>query len=261
MKHTLKITLILTVLFLLSHIIGLYVTKQFLVAELPLNIERPEFEQSTSYIPIIIAIVIATVLALFLIRLNAIKVWKIWFIFATFYLLSIAFSAFSPEIIALILALLISIIKFLKPNVIIHNFTELFVYSGIAAIFAPIMNILSVSILLIIISAYDYIAVWKTKHMVKMAQFQAKAKVFAGLLIPYGKNKNAVLGGGDIGFTLLFSGVVLNSLGYLDALIVSFVTSISLFLLLTLSKKNKFYPAMPFLTLGCFIGLLFSLLV
>ena len=140
------------------------------------------------------------------------------------------------------------------------NFTELFVYSGIAAIFAPIMNVFAASILLILISIYDAIAVWKTKHMIKMAKFQAKTKMFAGLVVPYAKGKKqAILGGGDIGFTLLFSGVVLYNVGFLNALIVSLFTTISLFVLLYKSKKNKFYPAMPYLSVGCFIGYFISL--
>jgi presenilin-like A22 family membrane protease len=123
------------------------------------------------------------------------------------------------------------------------------------------MSIFAASVLLTLISIYDAIAVWKTKHMIKLVKFQAKAKLFAGLLIPYDKKKTAILGGGDIGFTLLFSGVVLTKMGFLSAIIVSLTTSIALFLLFIFSKKRKFYPAMPFLSIGCFIGLLISLLV
>ena len=74
------------------------------------------------------------------------------------------------------------------------------------------------------------------------------------------KVRMAMLGGGDIGFTLLFSGVVLVKMGFLQAIIVSLVTTLALFLLFMYSKQNKFYPAMPFLSAGCFLGLLISLL-
>jgi presenilin-like A22 family membrane protease len=262
MKHNITVTIVIAVLFLAAHFIGLFITNQYLGAELPYGIERPVIESSTSYIPLIIAIVIATGLALLLMRFGAMRLWKAWFIFATVYLLGIAFSAFIVQVWALVLALIFGLLKFYRPSAITHNFTELFVYSGIAAIFAPIMSIFAVSMLLILISIYDMIAVWKTKHMIKMAKFQAKAKMFAGFVIPYDKGKkNAVLGGGDIGFTLLFSGVVLVSMGFYKALIVSFVTTIALFLLLFLSKKNKFYPAMPYLSAGCFLGLLISSLL
>jgi presenilin-like A22 family membrane protease len=262
MKHTLKVTSILTVLFLLSHFIGLFIVSEYVnMGDLPYGIERPEIEENTSYVPIIIAVLLASGIFFLLMRFNAVRVWKVWFIFATVYLLGIAFSAFVTSLVALGIALILGLLKFYKPNVVIHNFTELFIYSGIAAIFAPMMSIIAVSILLILISIYDAIAVWKTKHMIKMAEFHAKAKMFAGLLVPYSKNKTALLGGGDIGFTLLFSGVILIKMGVLAAIITSLTTTVALFLLFTYSKKNKFYPAMPFLSAGCFLGLLISFLI
>ena len=90
--------------------------------------------------------------------------------------------------------------------------------------------------------------------MVKMAEFQRENKVFAGLFVPYGK-KAAILGGGDIGFTLLFSGVILQKFGFLAALISSLIIAGSLLALFLIGKKNKYYPAMPFLAGGCFIAL------
>jgi presenilin-like A22 family membrane protease len=262
MKHTLKVTLVLTVLFLLSHLIGLFIVSEYVdTGELPYGIERPEIEENSSYLPIIIAVLFASGIFLLLMKFNAVKIWKIWFIFATVYLLGIAFSAFVSSLIAMGIALVLGLLKFYKSNVIIHNFTELFIYSGIAAIFAPMMSIFAASILLVLISIYDAIAVWKTKHMVKMAKFHTKAKMFAGLLVPYGKDKTALLGGGDIGFTLLFSGVVLIKMGLVAALITSLMTTIALYLLFMYSKKDRFYPAMPFLSAGCFLGLLIAFLV
>jgi presenilin-like A22 family membrane protease len=132
--------------------------------------------------------------------------------------------------------------------------------------------------LLIVISVYDIIAVNKTKHMVKLAKFQAESKVFAGLMLQYDNKKEkptkktkvkkaagiklAVLGGGDIGFPLIFAGVVMKDLmlsnpeliGFLKTLIIPLFTTLALMFLLFKGKQNKFYPAMPYLTAGCFIG-------
>ena len=74
--------------------------------------------------------------------------------------------------------------------------------------------------------------------------------------------KTAILGGGDIGFPLLFAGVVMKGLmldnslmvGFLKTLIIPVVVSIALFLLFVKGQKDKFYPAMPVLSAGCFIG-------
>ena len=257
MKHNLKVSLIIISIFLVAHFIGLSVTDRYLVGgDLPMGIERPELNEESGYIPILIAILIATALVLLLIRLNAFRVWKIWFFVAVSYALLISFGAFVHQYLALFLALGFASLKTLRPNVISHNFSELFIYGGLAGIFVPILGLLSMSLLLIFISIYDMIAVWKTKHMVKMAKFQTESKLFAGLLVPYGKNKVAVLGGGDIGFPLLFSGVILKSFGIMEAYIVSVFAALALLLLLVFSEKKKFYPAMPFISAGCFLGLL-----
>ena len=308
MKHTLKVTIALVIFFFMAQFTGLLIinkyidhkktveTKKVEWQPLPYNIERPEVKnQSTSFIYIIIAILIGTILVLLLIKFNKPLIWKSWFFITVWLTLSIAFAAFINNIIASILALVISILKLYKPNIIIQNLSEIFIYGGLAAIFVPIINLFAAFMLLILISVYDYISVFKTKHMIKLAEFQSSSKVFAGLLIPYdntlqtahsvsslkGKSSGssgkklktasrvAVLGGGDIGFTLIFAGVVMKGLllketmliGFLKTLIIPIFVSFALLILLLKGQQNKFYPAMPVLSLGCFIGYLVVLLV
>ena len=287
MKHTFKITIILTILFLLTQLIGLgiiskYVDVQEVVKQveievdgetitqeiivkvedwdnLPYDLERPKIESNTSYIVIGFSILLATLLALLLIKLEARILWKAWFFLSVWFTLSIALNAFILQSAAVLLGLGLAYLKAFKPNVIMHNLTELFIYGGLAVIFVPILNLTSIFVLLILISIYDMYAVWKSKHMIKMAMFQTKLKLFAGLLIPYGKNKTAILGGGDLGFPLLFTGVMYKSIG-LESLLVILATTISLFILLYKSEKNKYYPAMPFISIGCLLGYLLTLL-
>jgi ABC-type transport system involved in cytochrome c biogenesis permease subunit len=83
--------------------------------------------------------------------------------------------------------------------------------------------------------------------------------------LPTSKTKNAILGGGDIAFPLIFSSAVLEYLiikeglskimAFSQSLIITVFVAISLTLLFTKSEKGKFYPAMPFLSMGCFVGL------
>ncbi len=298
MKHTLKITFLLVSIFFIAQVIGLSVTNKYIdhkiTAEtgkatfeaLPFNLERPRIEESTSYIWIMSAIIIGTLLLLLLIKFKKFGLWKLWFFLAVFFTMAIAFAAFIPQTIALILAFALAITKIYKPVTIIQNLTEIFIYGGLAAIFVPVINISAAFALLILISIYDIIAVRHTKHMVKLAKFQAKGNIFAGLFIPYERGKGkliakekgiiqkkesriAVLGGGDIGIPLLFAGVVMKGLmltnteliGFLKALIIPVFVSLALFYLLVKGKKNKFYPAMPYLTVGCVIGYLVVLLL
>ncbi len=252
MKHRLNVTILLVSMFFVAQLIGLYVTNNYLVKELPYEIQRPEFNPQTSYIPVFGIIIISTLIALVIAMFKFVRLWKFWFFLSVILVLSISLSAFFNQYLAFIISLIIGYFKIFKPNVYIHNISELFLYGGLAGVFVPIFNVWSVSILLILIMGYDAIAVWKTKHMIKLAKFQSKAKFFAGFLIPYEK-RVAILGGGDIGFTLLFSGVVFAKYG-LISLIVPLVASIGLLLLFLFGNKNKFYPAMPFLGASCFIG-------
>jgi len=303
MKHTLKVTVALLVFFFMAQFIGLLIINQYIdhkrtVEEkeivykpLPYDIERPEIEnQSISFIYITIAIIIGTILVLLLIKFNKPLIWKFWFFITVWLTLAIAFAAFINSIIAGVVALIFTILKIYKPNVIVQNFSEIFIYGGLAAIFVPIINLFAAFMLLFIISIYDYISVYKTKHMIKLAKFQSQSKIFAGLLIPYERGKGkitmaaqpikaskaaksrqsvAVLGGGDIGFTLIFAGVVMKGLmlqetvliGFLKTLLIPILVTLALLFLLAKGRQNKFYPAMPILSLGCFAGYLLVWLI
>ena len=286
MKHTMKITLLLLSLFLLSQLVGLVVVQRYLNPDklLPFNIEKPTYNEQTAYVPIIIAIAIGTGLALILAKFKAVRVWKFWFFLSVMFTMLIAFFAFMNEWYALILAAILALWKIFKPNPIVHNFTELFVYAGLAAIFVPVLNLWSATILLIIISLYDAWAVWQSKHMIKLAEFQTDSKLFAGLSVIYSRNKDsnkssnkitskkvsvskqnksniqsnrkiAIIGGGDVAFALLFAGAILKSTSNIGiAFIVSIFATLGLLGLLLYSKKDRYYPAMPFITAGCFIG-------
>ncbi len=300
MKHTLKVTFLLAFAFFAAQAMGLSITNKYIdhkttaisgnvtFTALPYNLERPELNESTSYIWIVSAIIAGTLLLLLLIKFGKISWWKLWFFIAVFSTMSIAFSAFMNHTIAAILAFSLALIKIYKPITIIQNLTEIFIYGGLAAIFVPIINVSAAFMLLTLISIYDIIAVRHTKHMVKMARFQAKSNVFAGLFIPYGKKEKgkisakekgimpgkeggriAVLGGGDIGLPLIFAGVVMKGLmlenteliGLLKSLVVPAFTTLSLLFLLIKGKKEKFYPAMPYLTVGCAAGYVIILLL
>ena len=290
MKHTLKITIILVLLFFLSQIVGLAITNQYIDhektaetgvtawEELPYEIERPPVEESSSFIYILIAVLLGTGLLMLLIKFKKVNLWKFWFFISVVMCLTIALKPFMRQEIALAISFLLALFKVVRPNIFIHNITEVFIYGGIAAILVPIMNLYAAFMSLILISIYDAYAVWKSKHMVTLAKFQTSSKVFAGLSIPYElpkkeskkkigkvvkieKIKTAILGGGDIAFPLIFAGVVMKQVGFLTSLIIPVFVSAALFILMIKSKKDKFYPAMPFLSLGCLAGYGFILLL
>lgn len=279
MKHSLKITLILLVFFLLSQVVGLVVVNQYIdkqqtavtgeivYKELPIG-DRPPLEKETSFIPLFIMLLVGTAVLLLLIKFHLVWAWKISFFIAVVVTLTVALGAFMQPLIAAGIAVALALIKLFRPQIILHNITEVFIYGGLAAIFVPVFSLWSIIILLVLISLYDMYAVWKSKHMITLATFQNEAKVFSGLAIPYqlpkkttaaatGKTvtvRTAMLGGGDMGFPLLFAGVVMQQVGFLNSLLIPLCAGIALFLLMWKGEEKKFYPAMPFLTLGCLVG-------
>jgi presenilin-like A22 family membrane protease len=310
MKHNLKVTLMLVGFFVLAQLIGLCLINisikglvvtdgvtSVLHSETSLG-PRPEMSGLGAFAYVVIGVAVGTILVLIIIKLHKLNLWKAWFLLAVFIAISLALGVFLQSYLAFIIALGLALFKIFKPNIIIHNLTEVLMYAGIGVFLAPMLNVFWVSMLLIAISIYDFIAVFKSKHMVKMAEFQTESKVFAGLFIPYTtkkspagvkskiiasaspnppknfqasgtsskqfvERKNAVLGGGDIAFPLIFTGVVmddlvLHGLSKLAALqlslIITVTSTIALAALFIMAKKDKFYPAMPFISAGCFIG-------
>jgi len=256
---------------------------------LPYGTNPPEgIQPSYSLISIVIAFFIAIFLIFILMRFKSEIILRFWFFFVVTLAMGITINAALlgikySSLIALVLALPFAFIKIFKRNILIHNLTELAIYPGIAAIFVPILSIWTIVLLLILISIYDMYAVWHSGIMQKMAKYQIqKVRVFAGFFVPYLGKKEAnlvknlppsklkkrkikvnlgILGGGDVVFPTILAGVVLYSLGFWQALIVSLGATFGLAFLFYISKRGKFYPAMPFITAGCFIALAIACLI
>ncbi len=325
MKHPVNMTLLLTAMFLLAQLVGLMIVNEYVDISAShetgmtvkdteefnrIGIEPPEVpNESTSFVFILGSVLLGTVLILLIVRFGKRRLWKAWYLFAVLMALLVALNPFifkamvflgivnfvSPYIMTAVIALCLSVLKVYVQNIYTHNATEILIYGGLAALLVPILNLFSVTVLLVVISAYDAYAVWKSKHMVKMAQFQRDTNLFAGFSFPYkdvkgylGKKavevpreeksksaskhagaptkkspvpkkdtapSSAILGGGDIAFPLLFAGVIMKTTGsYLYPFIVALSTTAALFVLFWRAEKGKFYPAMPFLSAGCFLG-------
>ncbi len=307
MKHTVKITIILVSLFLLAQIVGLATINKYIKpivnaqgkteiihADTFLG-EQPKLQESEkkfSAIYITISVLLGTGVLFLLIKFRLGRVWKLWYFFSVWIALILSAEVFLPTVIAAVIALVLALLKIFKPNVYTHNLTEVFIYTGIAILVLPFLNLLSASILLVLISIYDFVAVWKSGHMIKLAEFQTESKLFAGLMLTYPKKdikeekrpkvkvseeksskyisktkagvKTAILGGGDIAFPLMFSAAIMEhlifsgvskSMTFVFTSIISLTAAIALMILFIKSEQGKYYPAMPFISAGCFVGL------
>lgn len=295
-------------MFLVTQLIGLFIVGSYSNGlDLPFGMEPPpEVEEASlagGLSSIITAFVIAVLLFFLLMKINAQTFIRLWYFFVTVLALALSLFVFlikigvEMQVVALIIALPLAYIKIFKRNIYVHNFTELLIYPGIAAVFISFLNnvfganvIWSMVILLFIISVYDMWAVWHSQVMQKMAEFQMdKLRIFTGFFVPYADKKNkakikmikekykndderlekefkkskikvnlAILGGGDIIFPIITAGIFYEAYGALSGLLIAGTSTIALSLLFVLAKKGKYYPAMPFITAGLYAGMLVS---
>lgn len=309
MKHRLSITLILLGMFLLTQFIGLFVVNAYIPQTilnpatgestqvpgngLPFGLDIPENEPAPNFLSIIFSFALAFAIIFLLMKYKWKMVIRLWFFLVVALALGISINAFlkytaltNISIIAIAVAVPVAFIKIFKPNVFVHNSTELLIYPGIAAVFVPLLTPFSIIALLILISIYDMWAVWKSGIMQKMAKFQMeKLKIFGGFLIPsvskktkaqivrikqkY-KNKKipknvklkkfrvnlAILGGGDVIFPIITAGVFMRDFGIVPALFIIFGALAGLGFLFSITEKGKSYPAMPYISAGIFLGML-----
>jgi len=294
-------------MFLVTQLIGLFVIQGYNNGTiiLPYGMQPPpEIQQtSTSLISILFAFVIAITLFFILTKIKAEKFIRLWFAVVTVIALGLTFNVilfyllknfnlitnYLPYI-ALLIAIPLAYIKIFKRDMIVHNFTELLIYPGIAAVFIPLLNVFGIIILLLVISIYDIWAVWHSEVMQKMAKYQINTlKFFTGFFVPYASKKDklkiktikdkyadkddkflqkkfndakirvnlAILGGGDIIFPIITAGVfyvIYNSI--IAALIITLGATIAISSLFFFAKKKKFYPAMPFITIGIYLAMI-----
>lgn len=290
-------------MFLVTQLIGLFVVSSYIDGiNLPYGMQPPdEVNQDTSVVSIIIAFIIAISLFILLTKIKAVAFIRLWFFVVTTIALGLSLNVILLKltltsyvaIMAIIIALPLAYLKIFKRNLIVHNFTELLIYPGIAAVFIPLLNVMGITILLLIISLYDIWAVWQSEFMQKMAKYQIEnLKFFTGFFVPYADKKQkqkikllkdkygedekvlesqfkkakikinlAILGGGDVIFPIITAGVFYKTFGIIPALIITASATLALLFLFILARKGKFYPAMPFITIGMYLGMIVSWLI
>jgi len=226
----------------------------------------------------ILYFIIATLIVLFLafvIKSSPAKgkIFKILFVFSVFWGGLLVLDIWLGDILGLFLIIVLIYFWFKKSNVLVHNLCMVFAIAGVGAIVGLRMQPEIMVILLGIFSIYDFIAVYKTKHMQKMAKEMIKHGAVLALIVPQeregfsGKIKEVkaggkflVLGGGDIAFPLLLSVSLLRQ-GIIYALIVAVFSLIGLFLSFIIfikQKERRPIPALPPIALFSILGFLFT---
>lgn len=109
---------------------------------------------------------------------------RAFFYFALFSGISITFSAFVSDSAATVISLLLVAVYIAAPYIWLHNAVLILTLPGIAALIGASFAPRAVVGLLLIMSVYDYIAVYKTKHMVKMAKVMIEKRAIFAMIFP-----------------------------------------------------------------------------
>lgn len=163
-------------------------------------------------------------------------------------------------------------------SVLLHNLGIILGIGGIGAVFGLSISIEFGILLLIVLSLYDIIAVYVTKHMVTMARSMIESGAVFGFLIPlkfrgflYGREEAKagigenfmVLGSGDIALPLIFAASLVR-VSMISAVIVATFSLLGLFIthiLFLNQEKRRAMAALPPIATMTIIGYLISFLV
>jgi presenilin-like A22 family membrane protease len=183
-------------------------------------------------------------------------------------------------LIGMIIGFGLGAVKFFWQDV--KNVTAIISSGGVAAIFGFSLGFLPTVCFIILLSIYDYVAVFKTKHMIEMARElstrqlsfavtakelparKAKEKTEAYVERAMREGERLDLGTGDLSVPAMIS-VSAYSLGP-NGLVYSFAVAVGstlalYFLLKFVSKQRVFLPALPPICLGGMLGLLIVKLI
>ena len=202
--------------------------------------------------------------------------FKALFVMAVFFGGSLLLNVWIPDIFALVLMAILVFWWLKKPSILIQNFCVILGIAGVGSVLGLSLNPLMVALLLIIFSIYDFIAVYKTKHMVKMAKEMIESKAILALVVPSNLlgfqeslekikpgGKFLILGGGDIVFPLLFCASLI-PFGIFNSIIVALFALIGLFVgfwFFISQKVHQPIPALPPIAFFSIIGFLITKLI
>lgn len=173
-----------------------------------------------------------------------------------------------------IMALALTAWKVFRPSIFSQNVAALFTGPGVGALMGLSLGIVPSIIFMIILSVYDFVSVFITKHMITMAKAVTERPTAFTIAAPHefkkatyvplkGVKKKAhvfQLGMGDVIIPLMFSVSILNGFTIFHSLITMAGSAIALIALsMIITRKPMALPALPFVCSGALAGYILSL--
>lgn len=218
-----------------------------------------------------IYVITGAILMLFLIKFFS---YDFFFAALEFFLISIASSItfysflrliFNYEIsmiFGILLALILAGTKILFPQ--LKNLAVIFATVGVSVTFGISFAPQVIILFLVVVSIYDYLAVFVTKHMVELANFVIKKNLAFTITVKEmmeGKEKRVDLGSGDFIMPLMFE-VSLIPFSFNAVLVVFLGAMITCAIFMYMVWHKRFIlPAIPPLVLGMISAFLVGLVI
>lgn len=182
-----------------------------------------------------------------------------------------------PPGLALVVGSAVVLLRFAWKSVIAMNVGLAVGIAGIAASIAADLSPNAVLILLTVLSFYDIVAVYRTKHMVRMFRdLTSRGVLFAFALVPLrlrellapavgpgSDSKGMLLGTGDVALPAMLAAAALR-VGPIPAVASAAGAAIgfaAMFMLFLAQPKRAPMPALPPIALGSILGYFVSLLI
>lgn len=249
----------LLIIFLVAQTLGLLVADKLIQEKVTVTIVTDNPDDVENSAGLFLYILFGTAMLLILIKFVkgrflfwALKAVESLAIFGTSL---IVFAVFWDSILVVFLAIILVIARnvFYK-NLHLRNISSTLATAGAGALIGVSLGVIPIIVFLIALSVYDYIAVFKTKHMVTIAKSVTKKNLSFTYALPT-KEHQFELGTGDLVMPLAFASSVLAATKGIHAFPYYFIPSILILLaslaglVLTLgylSKRiGKALPALP----------------
>ncbi len=212
-------------------------------------------------------IIVFTALVLILAKKSEkfLKIFMYILVFVSVYYVLIPFlGVFSIAVASIVVALLVK-----KPSWIVIDASALLLAAGVTGMFGISLEPLPVMVLLVILAIYDALSVYKTEHMIDLAESVIKMGLPMLFIIPSKRDKPMLLGVGDV---VIPNILVVSAQTFVKAPTIGFLKipaltaliggTLGMVALITVAERlNRPHAGLPFLNTGAILGFLLGLAV
>ena len=221
----------------------------------------PEGDNPKTSVSIFAYVLVFTAVLLVLFKLGLDFIIQLFTYVALYVGVLITFTAFIGDAGLLASAAYYLTALYLRKTAHIMNLTLALTVAGIGGFLGASLAVFPALLLLLILSAYDLIAVFGTKHMITLAE-KSKDRIPFMFLVP-AEDRHLGLGTGDLTLPLVFTVSVLRDYALTNAIATAAGGLIGLTALYAyiLKKGHVTLPALPPIAIGLFAGYTTSLVI